>query len=81
MYLFETLDPHPPTATPILGQSPKKRRVFIFTKKFGTLDLHLPIVRDKVPKNKVFLGTFPKNIFMMPTITFVGLEAGGLPCT
>ena len=24
MYLFETLDPHPPTVTPILGQSPKK---------------------------------------------------------
>ena len=24
MYLFGTLDPHPPTATPILGQSPKK---------------------------------------------------------
>ena len=25
MYLFGTLDPHPPTATPILGQGPKKR--------------------------------------------------------
>ena len=26
----------------------------IFTKKFGTLDPHLPIVWDKVPKKKVF---------------------------
>ena len=24
MYIFGTPDPHPPTATPILGQSPKK---------------------------------------------------------
>ena len=32
----------------------------IFTKKFGTLDPHLPIVWDKVPNKTVFLGTFPK---------------------
>ena len=29
MYLFRTLDPHPPTATPILGQSPKKNEFFV----------------------------------------------------
>ena len=61
MYLFGTLDPHPPTATPILGQSPKKKRVLIFTKKFGTLDPHLPIVWDKVPNKTVSLGTFPNR--------------------
>ena len=27
----------------------------IFTKKFGTLDPHLPIVWDKVPKKRFFL--------------------------
>ena len=31
----------------------------IFTKKFGTLDPHLPIVWDKVPKKR-FFDTFPK---------------------
>ena len=31
----------------------------IFTKKFGTLDPHLPIVWDKVPKKRFFY-TFPK---------------------
>ena len=33
--------------------------VVIFTKKFGTLDLHLPIVWDKVPKKNVFFGHLP----------------------
>ena len=33
----------------------------IFTKKFGALDPHLPIVWDKVPKN-VFFYTFPNTI-------------------
>ena len=28
MYMYRTLDPHPPTATPILGQSPKKNGFF-----------------------------------------------------
>ena len=59
MYLFKTLDPHPPTATPISGQSPKKNGFYwmvIFTKKFRTLDPHLPIVWDKVLKiNRFFL--------------------------
>ena len=27
----------------------------VFTKEFGTLDPHLPIVRDKVPKKRFFL--------------------------
>ena len=59
MYLFETLDPHPPTATTILGRSPKKTGFYwmvIFTKKFGTLDPHLPIVWDKVQKNGFFFN-------------------------
>ena len=53
MYLFRTLDPHPPTTTPILGQSPKKT-FFFFTKKFRTLDSYLPIVWDKVLKKRFF---------------------------
>ena len=32
----------------------------IFAKKFGTLDSHLPIVWDKVPKNG-FFDTFPNQ--------------------
>ena len=28
----------------------------VFTKEFGTLDPHLPIVWDKVPNETVFLG-------------------------
>ena len=32
-----------------------------FTKKFGTLNPHLPIVWDRVPKN-VFFDTFPKRV-------------------
>ena len=51
MFLFGTVDPHPPTATPILGQSPKK---VVFTRKFGTLDPHLSVVWDKVPKKPFF---------------------------
>ena len=35
----------------------------IFTKKFGTLDPHLPIVWDKVPKKNGFFDTFPKSIY------------------
>ena len=31
----------------------------IFTKKFGTLDPHLPIVWDKVQKKNCFFYTFP----------------------
>ena len=34
----------------------------IFTKKFGTLDPHLPIVWDKVPNKTVFFGTFPHTL-------------------
>ena len=33
----------------------------VFTRKFGTLDPHLPIVWDKVPKKRFFLDTFPKK--------------------
>ena len=35
MYLFGTLDPHPPTATPILGQSPKKDGFLFSLKSLG----------------------------------------------
>ena len=37
----------------------------IFTKKFETLDPHLPIVWDKVPKKNGFLDTFPYLIFWL----------------
>ena len=30
----------------------------VFTRKFGTLDPHLPIVWDKVPKKTFFVDTF-----------------------
>ena len=43
MFLFRTLDPHPPTATPILGQSPKKNvfsSVSLQLKIFGALKHH-----------------------------------------
>ena len=44
MFLFRTLDPHPPTAYPLLGQSPKKFRVFavgvLQSKKFGASNHH-----------------------------------------
>ena len=44
MKLFRTLDPHPPTATPILGQSPKKKTIFLSVslqlKIFGALKHH-----------------------------------------
>ena len=39
----------------------------IFTKKFGTLDPHLPIVWDKVPKKTFFLGTFPNIANIAPS--------------
>ena len=32
----------------------------VFTKEFGTLDPHLPIVWDKVPNKTVFFGSFPE---------------------
>ena len=34
----------------------------VFTRKFGTLDPHLPIVWDRVPKKTVFFDTFPKRV-------------------
>ena len=37
----------------------------IFTKKVGTLDPHLPIVWDKVPKKYNFLGDIFLKILMM----------------
>ena len=37
----------------------------IFTKKFGTLDPHLPIVWDKVPKKNRFFDTFPKRCYVV----------------
>ena len=75
MYLFRTLDPHPPTATPILGQSPKKNGFavkiteWLFSLKilglWTHLWIHLPIVWDKVPNKSVFFYTFPYDESMM----------------
>ena len=46
----------------------KNNWMVIFTKKFGTLDPHLPIVWDKVPKKTFFLDTFPKLIIRLTVI-------------
>ena len=46
----------------------------IFTKKFGTLDPHLPIVWDKVPKKRGFFDTFPYFIYHHLTKTHCTLE-------
>ena len=40
----------------------------IFTIKFGTLDPHLPIVWDKVPK---------KRFFLTPSLIFTSRKLGG----
>ena len=57
VFIWDSGPPPTPTATPFLGRSPKKTGFYwmvIFTKKFGTLDPHLPIVWDKVPKKTFF---------------------------
>ena len=61
MYLFGTLDPHPPTATPFLGQSPKKRFFAEWLFSLGSLGLWAPtypLFGTKSPK-KPFFGHLP----------------------
>ena len=57
MYLFRTLDTtHPGIACfeTFLDVCSKNGWMVVFTKEFGTLDPHLPIVWDKVPKKRFF---------------------------
>ena len=52
MFLFRTLDPHPPTAYPLLGQSPKKKRVFavsVLKSKFFGASNHHEMARYDLP--------------------------------
>ena len=62
MYLFGTLDPHPPTATSILEQGPEKSGFLqngYFHKKvldFGPQPTHS---LGQSPKKNVFFYTFP----------------------
>ena len=56
MYLFGTLDPHPPTANPILGQS-RKKTLFFFT-IFGALKHHEMARYDIPPYVVHVLGHF-----------------------
>ena len=62
MYLFGTLDPHPPTATPILEQGPEKSGFLLngyFHKK----------VLDFGPQPTHSLGQSPKkNVFFTPSL-------------
>ena len=66
MFLFGTLDPHPPTATPKVlknGFAVKISEWLFSLKSLGLwthLWTHLPIVWDKVPNKSVFFDTFPK---------------------
>ena len=42
----------------------ENNRMCIFTKKFRTFDLHLPIVKDKVLNKADFFYTFPYIVFV-----------------
>ena len=46
----------------------------ISTKKFGTLDPHLPIIWDKVPKKNVFFDTFPKTLIGITSCVLLALK-------
>ena len=46
----------------------------VFTKEFGTLDPHLPIVLDKVPKKTFFFDTFPNNNIILRHIKAVSKD-------
>ena len=45
----------------------------VFTKEFGTLDPHLPIVWDEVPKKNGFFYTFPYYKYSCPMSVAVAL--------
>ena len=59
MFLFRTLDPHPPTAYPHLGQSPKRNRVFavsvIQSKNFGASNHH-EMARYDLPTYVIYVS-------------------------
>ena len=67
IYLGLWTPTHPPP--PLFWDRVLKKTFFIFTKKFGTLDPHLPIVWDKVPNKPVFLGNFPYNFYQTRLFT------------
>ena len=53
----------------------------IFTKKFGTLDPHLPIVWDKVPKKNVFFYTFPNRYYIQKAVVNGRILCNIVSCT
>ena len=56
MKLFRTLDPHPPTAYPLLGQSPKKNWVFavsVLKSKFFGASNHHEMTRYDLPTHVI----------------------------
>ena len=58
MFLFRTLDPHPPTAYPLLGQSPKKKRVFavsVLKSKFVGASNHHEMARYDLPTYVIYV--------------------------
>ena len=59
MFLFRTLDPHPPTAYPLLGQSPKKNRVFavsVLKSKFFGASNHHEMARYDLPTYVIYVS-------------------------
>ena len=61
MYSFRPLDPQPPTATPILGQSPKKNELFVSGKSLGPQsiikwpDMNSPLMYTFAVEGRAFL--------------------------
>ena len=61
MFLFRTLDPHPPTAYPLLGQSPKKNRVFavsVLKSKFFGASNHHEMARYDLPTYVIYVSGY-----------------------
>ena len=55
---FRTLDPHPPTAYPHLGQSPKRNQVFavsVIQSKFFEASNHHEMVRYDLPTYVIYV--------------------------
>ena len=58
MFLFRTLDPHPPTAYPHLGQSPKRNQVFavsVIRSKFFGASNHHEMARYDLPTYVIYV--------------------------
>ena len=56
---FRTLDSHPPTAYPLLGQSPKKKRVFavsVLKSKFFGASNHHEMARYDLPTYVIYVS-------------------------